>query len=66
MVAMQNKLKPCPICGKKLEYVYMGGGWFWQHQYEPPYPMCPITHSRKYDTLEELIREMNRRADNAE
>lgn len=57
-------IKPCPVCGKELEVVYIGGGWFWRHKIDPPYPLCPIACSRKYSTREEVIREMNRRADN--
>ncbi|MGN0462967.1 MAG: hypothetical protein ACI4HZ_11065 [Ruminococcus sp.] len=61
---MSKKLKPCPICGKKIEIVYFGGGWFWKHKIETPDPMCPITHSRKYPTREKALKEINRRADN--
>lgn len=56
------ELNPCPFCGKKIEIVYIGGGWFWKHKIDPPYPICPITHSRKYSTKEELERAWNTRA----
>lgn len=63
---MANELKPCPICGKELVVVYIGGGWMWRHKIDTPYPTCPVAHSRKYSTKEELIKEMNRRATDGE
>lgn len=56
------KLKPCPFCGKEVEIVYVGGGWFWRHKIEPPLPTCPITHSRKYSTYEEAAKSWNKRS----
>lgn len=59
-----SELKPCPFCGGKLEVVCIGGGWFWRHKIDPSDSICSITHSRKYATREDVIREMNRRVDN--
>ena len=56
------ELKPCPFCGGEVEIVYRGGGWFWVHKNEPLfYPMCPITHSRKYNSYKETVEAWNRR-----
>ena len=57
-------LKPCPICGKEIEVVCIGGAWFWRHKSSLARYGCPIAHSRKYATEEEAIRQINRRADN--
>ncbi len=63
-MSKEKELKPCPFCGKRVEIVYIGGGWFWRHKIDPPYPLCPITFSRKYSTREEVVRAWNGRADN--
>ena len=57
-------LKPCPICGKEIEVVCIGGAWFWRHKSSLARYRCPIAHSRKYATKEEAIKQINRRADN--
>ena len=58
------ELKPCPFCGGEITIVYIGGGWFWKHKIDPPYPICPITHSRKYGSYEETAKAWNRRVKN--
>lgn len=56
-----SNLKLCPFCGKEVEIVYIGSGWFWRHKIEPPLPLCPITHSRKYSTREMVESLWNKR-----
>lgn len=56
------ELKLCPFCGKQVEIVYIGGGWFWRHKIEPPHPTCPITWSSKYSSYEEAAKQWNTRA----
>lgn len=60
---MTDKLKPCPFCGESVKIVRIGGGYFWTHT-EFKIRNCPIAHSRKYDTVEEVIEAWNRRANN--
>ena len=58
---MMAELKLCPFCGKEVEIVYIGGGWFWRHKIDPPLPMCIITHSRKYSSREAVEKAWNTR-----
>ena len=55
-------LKPCPICGKEIEVVCIGGGWFWRHKDNPSNSICCISHSQKYSSREEAIKEINKRS----
>ncbi len=61
---MSETLKPCPICGQELEIVNIGGGWFWRHKdCSEDNPKCPITHSKKYNTEQEAIEQINKRTE---
>ena len=55
-------LNPCPICGKDIEVVCIGGGWFWRHKDDPSDSTCSISHSQKYSSREEAIKEINKRS----
>lgn len=56
---MSNQaLRPCPFCGRKIEVVRIGGGWFWRHK-DIADTECVIMHSRKYETEEEAIASWN-------
>lgn len=61
---MSEKLKSCPFCDREIKIVFAGGGWFWLHKLEEPYPSCPITHSRKYATHEQCEKAWNTRKGN--
>lgn len=58
---MSEKLEPCPFCGRDVEIIRIGGGWFWRHK-NGEYPDdCPIKWSRKYKTAEEAAAAWNHR-----
>lgn len=57
---MSNQfLKPCPACGKPVEIVRIGGGWFWRHKDNPEENECVMRHARKYDTEEKAVAAWN-------
>lgn len=56
---MSNQaLRPCPFCGREIEVVRIGGGWFWRHK-DIADTECVIMHSRKYETEAEAIASWN-------
>lgn len=61
-LADQDLLLPCLSCGKPVEVVQVGGGWFWRHAEEENADRCVLSWNLKYKTKQEAIAAWNSRA----